>query len=161
MGICTALPGRYSADEECDTESKHKSGCSQIDEAYLKNFAGDHFQIERAGLEPAEQVNPLVVEVMKEEGIDLSDKKPQSVFEFIKAGKLYDHVITVCHDSESRCPIFPGITKHWHWPFPDPAKVGGTQEEKIAKVCEIRDQIKDGLLNPAEGTFSFKALLER
>jgi protein-tyrosine-phosphatase len=91
----------------------------------------------------------------------LSDKKPQSVFELFKAGKLYDHVITVCYDSESQCPIFPGITKRWHWPFPDPAKAEGSQEEKLTKVREIRDQIKDWLLNPGEGTFSFKTLIEK
>jgi arsenate reductase len=92
---------KKSADQEVGMQKKHKilficehnSGRSQIGEGYLKKFAGDHFQIESAGLEPAEQVNPLVVEVMKEEGIDLSDKKPQSVFELFKAGKLYDHVI--------------------------------------------------------------------
>ena len=139
---------------------QHNSGRSQIAEAYLKKFAGDHFQIESAGLEPAEKVNPLVVEVMKEEGFDLSDKKPQSVFEFFKAGKLYDHAITVCHDSESRCPVFPGITKRWHWPFPDPAKVEGSHAEKLTKVREIRDAIKDWLLNPGDGTFSYKALIE-
>ncbi|MGD9174849.1 MAG: metalloregulator ArsR/SmtB family transcription factor [Desulfobacterales bacterium] len=111
--------------------------------------------------EPAEKVNPLVVEVMKEEGLGLSEKKPQSVFELIKAGKLYDHVITVCYDSESRCPIFPGITKRWHWPFSDSAKAEGSQEEKVAKVREIRNQIKDWLLKPGEGTFSFKALIEK
>jgi arsenate reductase len=77
-----------------------------------------------------------------------------------KEGRLYDHVITVCHDSENQCPLFPGITKRWHWPFPDPAKVQGSYEEKIAKVCEIRDQIKDWLQNPVEGTFSFKALID-
>jgi arsenate reductase len=138
---------------------QHNSGRSQIAEAYLKRFAGDQLQIESAGLEPAGKVNPLVVEVMKEEGFDLSDKKPQTVFELFKSGRLFDHVITVCHDSENKCPIFPGITKRWHWPFPDPAKVEGSHEEKIEKVRQIRDQIKEWLLHPAEGTFSFKALL--
>jgi arsenate reductase len=139
---------------------QHNSGRSQIAEAYLKKFAGESFFIESAGLEPAEAVNPLVVEVMKGEGIDLTGKKPQSVFELFKAGKLYDHVITVCQDSESLCPIFPGITKRWHCPFPDPAKVEGTHAEKLTKVREIRDAIKDWLLNPGDGTFSYMDLIE-
>ena len=105
---------------------QHNSGRSQIAEAYLKKLYGDHFEIESAGLEPAEGVNPLVIRVMAEVGFDLSEKKPQNVFELFKQGKLYDHVITVCHDSESKCPIFPGITVRWHWPFPDPAVVEGT-----------------------------------
>jgi arsenate reductase (thioredoxin) len=140
---------------------QHNSGRSQIAEAYLRRFAGDHLRIESAGLEPAPRINPLVVEVMKEEGIDLSGKKPQSVFDLFKAGKIYSHVITVCHDTENQCPIFPGITRRWHWPFPDPAKVEGSDEEKRAQVREIRDAIKNWLLEPGEGTFSFQALIQR
>jgi arsenate reductase len=140
---------------------EHNSGRSQIAEAYLNRFAGDTLEIESAGLEPADAVNPLVVEVMKEEGFDLSDKKPRDVFALFKEGKLYAHVITVCHDTESKCPIFPGITKRWHWPFPDPAKVEGPHEEKLAQVRRIRDMIKDWLLHPPEGTFSYKSLIEQ
>ena len=137
----------------------HNSGRSQIAEAYLKAFAGDHFEIESAGLDPAASVNPLVVQAMKEEGFDLSGKKPQSVFDLFKSGKIYAHVITVCHDSEKQCPVFPGITRRWHCPFPDPAGVTGSDREKIEKVRDIRDQIKNWLLNPREGDFSFKALI--
>ena len=50
---------------------QHNSGRSQIAEAYLQKFAGDQFQIEIAGLEPAEKFNPLVLEVMKEVGFDV------------------------------------------------------------------------------------------
>jgi arsenate reductase len=139
---------------------QHNSGRSQIAEAYLKKFAGNHLQIESAGSEPAENVNPLVLEVMKEEGFDLSGRKPQSVFELFKAGRLFDHVVTVCHDSENLCPVFPGITKRWHWPFPDPAKVEGSDEEKLAQVRQIRDQIKAWLLNPKEGSFAYKELID-
>jgi protein-tyrosine-phosphatase len=69
-------------------------------------------------------------------------------------------IVTVCHDSESQCPIFPGITKRWHLPFPDPAKAEGTREEKLAKVREIRDAIKKWLSDPKDGTFSYKALIK-
>lgn len=137
------------------------SGRSQIAEAYLRNFAGEHFVVESAGFEPAVSVNPLVVEVMREEGIDLSTKKLQSVFELFKDDRLYEHVITVCRDTESKCPVFPGITKRWHCPFPDPAVVEGTHEEKLVQVRAIRDQIKEWLLKPDEGSFSFKALIEQ
>jgi len=138
---------------------QQNSGRSQRAEAYLKRMAGDLLKVESAGLEPAEKVNSLVVEVMREEGFDLSPKKPQSVFELFKNGRLYSHVITVCYDSESKCPVFPGITQRWHWPFPDPAKVTGNEEEKLRRVKEIRDQIKDWLQNPPEGSFSFRKLL--
>lgn len=139
---------------------QHNSGRSQIAEAYLRELYGDHFDIESAGLEPAPGVNPLVVTVMDEVGIDLAEKKPQSVFELFKAGNLYDHVITVCHDTETKCPIFPGITKRWHWPFPDPAAVRGTEAEKLAAVRKIRDAIKAWLRDPPANTVNFKALIE-
>ncbi len=67
---------------------QHNSGRSQVAEAYLKKFAGEGFVVDSAGLDPADGINPLVVEVLKENGIDLSDKKPQSVFDLFKAGKI-------------------------------------------------------------------------
>ena len=140
---------------------QHNSGRSQIAEAYLRKFYGDHFEIESAGLEPAEAVNPLVIQVMAEDGLDLSKKKPQSVFELFKRGNLYEHVITVCHDSESKCPIFPGITVRWHWPFPDPAAVDGTETEKLEAVRKIRDMIKDWLLDPPKDTINFKSIINK
>jgi arsenate reductase len=135
----------------------HNSGRSQIAEAYLRKFHGDHFDIESAGLVPAEAVNPLVVRVMQEVGFDLSQKKPQSAFELFKRGNLYEHVITVCHDSESRCPIFPGVARRWHWPFPDPAAVQGTETEKLEEVRKIRDMIKHWLLNPPDNRVIIKS----
>jgi arsenate reductase (thioredoxin) len=138
---------------------QHNSGRSQIAEAYLRSLYGDHFNIESAGLEPAQAVNPLVVRVMAEVGVDLSAKKPQSVLELFKQGRLFDHVITVCHDTESKCPIFPGISKRWHWPFPDPAAVSGADAEKLESVRQIRDSIREWLLHPPENSINFKVLI--
>ena len=138
---------------------QHNSGRSQMAEAYLEQLAKGALEVESAGMKPAEKVNPLVVEVMKEEGIDLSKKNPKSVFELYKTGRLFTHVITVCHDSESRCPVFPGITKRWHFPFPDPAKATGTHEEKLEQVRKIRDDIKNWLQHPGPGQFSYKDLI--
>lgn len=131
------------------------SGRSQMAEEFLRSFAGDSFEVESAGLEPAAEVNPLVVEVMREVGIDLAHKKPQSVFDLFKAGRLYDYVITVCDsESEGRCPIFPGVTNRWHWPFPDPATVEGTHEEKLAQVRAIRDYIREHVERPFNEPFT-------
>jgi arsenate reductase len=115
----------------------HNSGRSQIAESYLKKFAGDKYEVESAGLEPANKINSLVVEAMQEEGIDISANRIQSVFELFKNGKLYDHVITVCDNaSEAKCPVFAGITKRWGWPFPDPAAVEGVHTLKNCKRSE-------------------------
>ena len=126
----------------------HNSGRSQIAEAYLKRLGGEGLVVESAGLEPSEAVDPLVVEVMKEEGFDLSGKKPQGLFDLFKNGRLFDHTITVCSDTELKCPLFPGITQRWHSPFPDPSKVTGSQEERLAQVRSIRDMIKKWIQEP-------------
>ena len=133
----------------------HNSGRSQIAEAYLKELAGEKYEVESAWLEPSDQINPLVVEVMKEEGIDISGNKTQSVFELFKTGRLYDHVITVCDSAaEAKCPVFAGITKRWNWPFPDPAAVEGSGEEKLHEVRIIRNMIKKRLIDTIEGGFA-------
>ena len=138
---------------------QHNSGRSQMAEAFLKKLGGDMFEVESAGFEPAKEVNPRVVEVMKEEGVDLTDKKPQAVLDLFKVGKLYNHVITVCEDNEDQCPIFPGIVQRWHLTFPDPAAVTGSEAEKLQKVREIRDRIKEELLNFSDKDFDLASLL--
>lgn len=83
----------------------HNSGRSQIAETFLNSVAGDRFEAESAGLEPI-ALNPLVIEVMKEAGCDLSKNRADSVFAFFKEGRLYDYVITVCDKTtEERCPL--------------------------------------------------------
>lgn len=124
----------------------HNSARSQMSEAYLRQFAGDRFEVESAGFEPG-NINPLAIEVMMEEGLDISDKKTQSVFELYKQGRLYDYVITVCDDSENLCPVFPGITKRLHWAFKDPSSFTGSHEEKLKKTRGVRDQIRQTIQN--------------
>lgn len=121
----------------------HNSARSQMAEAWLNHFCGDVFEAQSAGLEPG-TLNPLVVEVMKEVGIDISHKKTQGVFDLFKRGAFFGYVIAVCDEaSAERCPIFPGITQRLHWSFPDPSKVQGNKEEKLAQIRVIRDTIKE------------------
>jgi len=112
-------------------------------EAFLNQIAGDRFEDESAGLEPG-TLNPIVVDVMKEIGIDISNKKTNDVFDFFKQGRMYRYVITVCDETAAeKCPIFPGITKRIHWSFPDPSALKGSYEEKIKGTKKIRDQIAE------------------
>jgi arsenate reductase (thioredoxin) len=121
----------------------HNSARSQMAEAWLNQICGDSFAAESTGLEPG-TLNPLVVEVMQEVGLDISHKKTRAVFDVFKSGKLFAYVITVCDEtSAEKCPIFPGITKRLHWSFPDPSTLTGTHEEKLAGVREIRDEIRE------------------
>jgi arsenate reductase len=111
-------------------------------EAFLNTLFGEGFQAESAGLEPG-MLNPVVVEVMKEAGIDISGNRTKDVFEFFKAGKLFQYVVTVCDEaSAERCPVFPGAIQRVHWSFPDPSRLEGTNQEKLVKTREIRDQIR-------------------
>ncbi len=111
-------------------------------EAWLNYSCPDDFEAHSAGLEPG-TINPLVVEIMKEVGIDLSQNKTQAVFDVWRTGKLFQYVITVCSEGEAKgCPIFAGITTRLHWPFPDPSQVTGTHEEKLQEVRKIRDEIR-------------------
>lgn len=123
----------------------HNSARSQMAEAFLNQTAGGRFAAESAGLEPG-TLNPIVVEVMKEAGIDISGNKTKSAFDFYKQGKRYDYVVTVCDESQSkRCPVFPGALKQIRWGFDDPSAFTGTYEEKLEKTRRVRDQIKSTL----------------
>jgi arsenate reductase len=111
-------------------------------EAFLNRLASNDFFAESAGFEPG-TLNPIVVEAMKEVGIDISNNQTKSVFDFFRQGRLYHFVIAVCDGaSAERCPIFPGLTKRLGWSFEDPASFTGTHEEKLAKTRLVRDSIK-------------------
>ena len=126
----------------------HNSARSQMAEAFLKQMAGDKFEIESAGLEPG-KINLVVVEAMKEVGIDISQNKTKSVFDFYKQGKQYDYVVTVCDASQAgKCPVFPGtaITKRIHWGFEDTSGFQGTWVENLEKTRQVRDKIKQKIV---------------
>ena len=120
----------------------HNSARSQMAEAFVNHMCAGEYEAKSAGLTPG-KLNPLVVEAMKETGINISGNPTKSVFDFVKGGELFAHVITVCSEAEAEgCPIFPGVTRRLHWPFPDPSALQGSREEKLARTREIRDMIK-------------------
>ncbi len=112
-------------------------------EELLRKLAGDRFDVESAGIEPG-TLNPIVVKVLKEEGIDIAGKKTKSALDLSKQGKRYNYVITVCDEaSAERCPVFPGPAQRMHWGFTDPSKFQGSDEEKLAKVRAVKEEIKN------------------
>ena len=122
---------------------RHNSGRSQIAEAFMNELGEPKIYAESAGLEPKE-INPLVIEVMKEVGFDISTKRANSVFTYFKEGRLYNYVITLCGNSGfEQCPVFPGVAQRLHWPFPNPEKLTGTfippavsnKSSKLVMVC--------------------------
>ena len=125
----------------------HNSARSQIAEAYMKKFGGDKFIAESAGIETG-ALNPLAVEVMKEDGIDISQNETKDVFAFFKQGRVYHHVVTVCDEaSAGRCPVFPGVSKKISWSFEDPSTFIGTREQKLESTRKVRDKIKTAVLD--------------
>ena len=120
----------------------HNSARSQMAEAFLNDLCGEQFEAQSAGIEPG-KLNPIVVEMMGEIGIDISRNQTKSVSDMLNSGQAFDFVITVCDEtSAERCPVFPGRTTRLHWGFPDPSALQGSHDEKLARTRQIRDTIK-------------------
>lgn len=121
----------------------HNSARSQMAEAFLNHLGKGRFQAESAGIE-AGTLNPNVIRVMQEIGIDLSAKQTNDVFAFYREGRTYEAVVTVCDAANAeRCPVFPGSTKRIAWSFTDPSQFRGTQEEILEQTRRVRDEIKE------------------
>jgi len=114
---------------------------SQMAEAFLRKYAGKHLEAYSAGFMPS-VINPYTELVMREIGVYLPGQYPKSVKEYL--GKMtFTYLITVCAGAEERCPTtFPGIGQRLSWAFDDPAAVEGSEEEKLQKFREVRDQIE-------------------
>ena len=120
----------------------HNSARSQMAETFLNIHGGRCFEAESAGIEPG-NLNPVVIEAMKEKGLDISQNKTKSVFDIADTGRAYHYVITVCDESSAeRCPVFPGEAKRLHWNFKDPSSFQGEPAEKLQKTREVRDEIE-------------------
>jgi arsenate reductase len=118
----------------------HNSARSQIAEGLVNALYGDKYEAYSAGIQPS-QVNPYAIKVMKEIGIDISKQRSKSVEEF--RGEKFDLVATVCDQAKEACPFFPGGKKFLHKGFKDPSQFKGTEEEILAEVRRVRDEIKD------------------
>ena len=109
----------------------HNAGRSQMAAGYLQHLAGDRIDVLSAGSEPKDQINPVAVAAMAEEGIDIAGNTPKLLT--VDAVKESDVVITMgCGDA---CPIFPG-KRYEDWKLDDPAGQG------IDAVRPIRDDIR-------------------
>lgn len=109
----------------------HNAGRSQMAAGYLRHLAGDAIEVRSAGSMPAEQINPVAVAAMREEGIDITGEQPKVLTSDVV--RASDVVITMgCGDA---CPFFPG-TRYEDWELDDPAGRG------IDSVRPIRDDIR-------------------
>ena len=119
----------------------HNSARSQMAEAFVNALAQGKIFAQSAGLTPG-KLNPTVVAVMQDVGIDISRNQTKGIQEFIDRQEMFDYVVTVCDEaSAQRCPTFPGKSQRLHWGFEDPSSIIGADEEKISRTRVIRDQI--------------------
>lgn len=112
---------------------------SQLAEGYLKYFAKDKAEVYSAGVE-THGVNPKAIQIMNEDGIDISHHTSNNVNEYKHID--FDYVITVCDNAKERCPYFPSNAKKFHYNFPDPAKATGTEEQVLQVFREVRNMIR-------------------
>src|SRR5690606_52779 len=109
----------------------HNAGRSQMAAGYLRHLAGDRIEVRSAGSVPADALNPVAVEAMREEGIDISREQPTVLTS--GAVEASDVVVTMgCGDA---CPFFPG-KRYEDWKLDDPAGQG------LDAVRDIRDDIR-------------------
>jgi len=109
----------------------HNAGRSQMAAGYLRALAGDRVEVLSAGSEPKDRINPVAIEAMAEEGIDIAGNTPKILT--VEAVKESDVVITMgCGDA---CPIFPG-KRYEDWELEDPAG------KDLETVRRVRDDIR-------------------
>ena len=109
----------------------HNAGRSQMAAGYLRELAAGRVDVLSAGSEPKDQINPVAIEAMAEEGIDIAGNTPKILT--VDAVKESDVVITMgCGDA---CPIFPG-KRYEDWELEDPAG------KDIETVRRVRDDIR-------------------
>jgi arsenate reductase len=114
----------------------HNAGRSQMAAGFMRELSGGRVEVLSAGSEPKDQINPVAVQVMAEEGIDIASEQPKILT--TDAVKESDVVITMgCGDT---CPIFPG-KRYEDWDLTDPAG------RPIEEVRPIRDDIKQRVEN--------------
>ena len=109
----------------------HNAGRSQMAAGYLTHLAGHEIDVRSAGSEPADEINPVAISAMAEEGIDIAAEQPKILT--ADAVKASDVVITMgCGDT---CPYYPG-KRYEDWVLDDPAG------QSLDKVRTVRDQIR-------------------
>ncbi len=110
-------------------------------EAFVNARCADMLRAFSAGLERG-SLNPVVVEAMRELGIDISGNATKTVADASIRTRAYDYVVTVCDEASAEaCPIYPTDGQRLHWGFPDPSAFTGSFDERLAQTRVVRDAI--------------------
>ncbi len=116
----------------------HNAARSQMAEGWARELLPKGTSVWSAGSAPAECIDPLAVEAMREVGIDISSQSPKRITD-VPLGEI-DTVITLC--SEEVCVNLPGIKRRETWAFPDPAAESGPEERRLEAYRLMRDELK-------------------
>ncbi len=109
----------------------HNAGRSQMAAGWLRELAGERVEVRSAGSMPAEQINPVAAQAMREVGIDITAERPK----VLKAETVQESDVAITMGCGDACPFFPG-KRYEDWKLDDPAGQG------IEAVRPIRDEIK-------------------
>ena len=119
---------------------------SQMAEAWTRALKGDLYEVFSAGIE-THGLNPSMVKVMAEAGIDVTSQTSDNISMYLDAG--LDIVVSVCGHAEENCPVFPGRVKRVHQGFDDPPKrarelaaQGASEDEQLEPYRRVRDEIR-------------------
>jgi arsenate reductase (thioredoxin) len=107
-------------------------------EGYMNAKYGDRYEVFSGGTEKG-RVDPMVIAVMKEIGIEISNHRSKLIDEHF--GKGVETVVTVCDSAQKECLFFPGAKEQIHQGFPDPSAFTGSDEEVRAGFRRVRDEI--------------------
>jgi protein-tyrosine-phosphatase len=109
----------------------HNAGRSQMAAGWLRQLAGDRIEVRSAGSEPAEHINPVAVEAMREVGIDITAEVPK----LLSTDAVQDSDVVVTMGCGDTCPFYPG-KRYEDWVLDDPAG------QDLAFVRGVRDDIR-------------------
>lgn len=117
------------------------SARSQMAEAFLRQYAGERFDVYSAGLEP-KGINPLTIVVMDEIGLDIRQHTSDPIGKYMMK-KSFRYVITVCSHADKQCPqaLWHRGGEKLHWHFDDPAADMGSEDDKLTVFRRVRDEI--------------------
>jgi arsenate reductase len=113
---------------------------SLIAEGFLRNLTAGRFNVVSVAVKPS-ILNPLIIEVMKEAGIDISNQKPKTIAQSLK--EPFGHVITISDTAKERNPVFPFSLGVLHWNIVDQDSAPGLPEQKREIFRRMRDEIRD------------------
>jgi arsenate reductase len=121
----------------------HNAGRSQMAAGWLRHLAGDTVEVRSAGSEPADRINPVAVEAMREVGIDITGGRPNK----LDYGTARDSDVIVTMGCGDTCPVFPG-KRYEDWQLTDPAGqpievVRGVRDEIRTRVEKLLAELRD------------------